>query len=50
MNTLSLSLMVIGVTGFIGIAAIGVVLKFYLNPALIAIPLLMAVIAIAFGA
>jgi predicted MFS family arabinose efflux permease len=52
-STLSLSLLVIGVAGFVGTALIGAVLKRGLYRTLIAIPVLMAVIAVAlipFGA
>jgi predicted MFS family arabinose efflux permease len=52
-STLSLILLVIGVAGFIGTALIGSVLKRGSNTTLIAIPVLMAVIALAlipFGA
>lgn len=52
-STLSLILLVIGVAGFVGTALIGSVLKRGLHGTLIAIPILMAVIALAlipFGA
>ena len=45
-STLSLMLLVLGVAGFIGTTLIGAVLKARMSPVLIAIPLIMATIAV----